>query len=222
MYSSCNWSCTSSRRPRRWRAVRIILRSSPLLWSGRFLAPPPLGGRLPAGGVCLPRAHRRPSLAGPAEGRGTVRPRPPGHPCRGGPCLWLLLRASPPSCGRPCSGRWRQRRRRQRAHARARGTVHPPCFHSPLPGSGAPACGCGCRLPLPRALGVLWGAPARGQRDPPRYNTSGGDGSPPTRPVGSVLSPRACPPAHPFAFSRLLLLEGHSALVPRVRRVTRR
>lgn len=186
-----------------------------------------------------------------APARGWCLP-PPRAPAAvtGGPRRGAGYRASPPStsslsrrplplaaafvpllrfCGRPRSGRWRQRRRRQRARARARAAPFTPPASTRLCPAAAPPpaqvrAGCSPRPPPPLACfgGHRRGAPARGRRDPPRYKTRGGDGSPPTRPVGSVLSPRACPPAHPFAFSRPLLLEGHSALLPRGRRITRR
>lgn len=63
----------------------------PRCGAGASWRPVPSMGACPRVVSASPRAHRRPSLAGPAAGRGTVRPRPPLHPCCGGPCLWLLL-----------------------------------------------------------------------------------------------------------------------------------
>lgn len=145
-------------------------RSSTPLWSGRFLAPRPIDGRLPAGGVCLPPRAPAAVTGGPRRGTG-YRASPPStssllrRPLPLAAAFVPLLRF----CGRPRSESWRQRRRRQRARARARAAPFTPPASTRLCPAAAPPpaqARAGCSPPHPPPLacfgGHRRGAPARG------------------------------------------------------------
>lgn len=124
----------------RWAPARGWCLPPPARTGGRHWRAPPRGG-VP----CVPALHVILVAAAPAFGCCF---------CASPPLLWPPAQRTLAAAAAAAT----------RARACARGTVHPPCFHSPLPGSGAPACAGARRLlpPPPPALGVLWGAPAWG------------------------------------------------------------